>query len=156
MPTLRAYITANLAWAQRAGERFAAAASEMDAESYKPKHFLRDAYRTWVRDPMEWWGDVIAEAETGVVLINAPGITTKKSEMISVINVATTEVTSLRKLGGAESMDVNVHVRLDEFPAKDEVQVVLYDLTAGDHPSGHYLGFLIDDERIVATVVAVR
>jgi hypothetical protein len=111
---------------------------------------------SWVSDPLEWVGDVFRESDTTRILLIAQGIPTKKSSLIPVPNPQQTQVTSLTRIGGNGEMQKDNHVRLDT-PALNPgtVQVVLFNLDA-THPPGQYLGFVYDDQRLIAYVVALR
>jgi hypothetical protein len=159
---LNAFVNANREWVSRAGARWAAAALSIDGGTYEVKHLVRDLFRSSVGDSLLWLGDIVRESDATRILIPVQGIGGQKSGLIPVPHPQATKITSLIRLGGNEEMKISgnppdINVILDKPPQNPgSVQVTLQNLTNGIHPPGQYLGFIYEDQRLIADVVALR
>jgi hypothetical protein len=160
---LTAFVNANREWVSRAGARWAAAALSIDGGTYEVKHLVRDLFRSSVGDSLLWFGDILRESDASRILILVQGIGGHKSGLIPVPHPQATKITSLVRLGGNEEMRVSavnpadINVILDKPPENPgSVQVTLQNLTNANHPPGQYLGFIYEDQRLIADVVALR
>jgi hypothetical protein len=161
---LQALVNANSEWVQRAGARWNKAALDLNNGTYDTKALMRDVFKSVVADPFDWALDVARESEATRILIDATaGAATAKSTFIPVKNPKQTTFTGFSRLSGSEQI-TGANVRLDKPPdpfvaggvPEGMVQIVLLGLNAGAHPPGVYLGFLIEDNLPLATVIALR
>jgi hypothetical protein len=157
---LNPFVNANQEWVLRANKRWADAATSIGKGTYEPSHLFRDLLDSVLGDPLQWVNDVSRETATSRILIPAQGLNGPKSSLIPAKNPNQTKITPLARLGGNDQMVVGTHVDLDKPPqtAPGTVQVVLQNLNLAGAvvPPGIYLGFIYEDQLLLAEVVVLR
>ena len=161
MALLDAWVAATKSWVERAGSRMNAASLSMDSGTYDSQALLRDAFRSTVSDPMQWYLDLMRLTDTSQILIDTRVVTTASSQNITVRNPAKTTITPMIRAGANDTMAVGTDVFIDgpttPAPHTTPAGTVAVRLNnVGGFANGVYVGYLIDDTSMLACVIALR
>ena len=156
MLLVQALVNANKAWVNRAGGRWDSAATELEKGTYGANLLFRDLFRSAVLDPVQWYLDFSRNTEAGRILLTAAD---PKTGFIPVGDTSKVKLTDLARLGGSEKLVSGTDVLVDKNtalnPMPPDCVVLRLQLPAAAPPAGQYLGFLIVDNVIFASVVAL-